>query len=118
MTYRALVDSAVAAANSGGAYLVLDLHGFGPPTDEAVTFWKDASLRYKNHPGVIFELWNEPHSMSWKVWRDGGLLNSPENAYTSKNVAENKEIDDDEATPGMQALELIAKVIEINSRLC
>jgi endoglucanase len=104
ITYRKLVDDAVATANSGGAYLVLDLHGFGPPTDEAVAFWKDAAVRYKNHPGVIFELWNEPHSMSWKVWRDGGLLNSPENAYTSVNAQENKEQDNDASTPGMQAL--------------
>jgi endoglucanase len=103
-TYRQLVDAAVVAANSAGAYLVLDLHGFGPPTDEAVAFWKDAAVRYKNHPGVIFELWNEPHSMSWKVWRDGGLLNSPENTFTSKNVAENNDTDPDASTPGMQAL--------------
>ena len=104
LTYRGIVDAAVAAANSAGAYLVLDLHGFGPPTDEAVAFWKDAAVRYKNHPGVIFELWNEPHSMSWKVWRDGGLLNSPENAYVSKNAKENNEANNDESTPGMQAL--------------
>jgi endoglucanase len=104
VTYRERIDAAVAAANTGGAYLVLDLHGFGPPTDEAVTFWKDAAVRYKNHPGVIFELWNEPHSMSWKVWRDGGLLNSPENNFVSKNVAENNDTDEDASTPGMQAL--------------
>jgi len=105
MKYRELVDAAVEAANSRGAYLVLDLHGFGPPTDEDVAFWKDAAVRYKNHPGVIFELLNEPHSMSWKVWRDGGNLNGPENAHTDLNAKENNQAnDDDENTPGMQAL--------------
>ena len=102
--YRQLVDAAIDAANTRGAYLVLDLHCFGPPTDDAIKFWKDAAVRYKNNPGVIFELWNEPHSMSWKVWRDGGLLNSAENGHTDLNAKENNQTDDDESTPGMQAL--------------
>lgn len=102
--YRALVDAAVEAANSRGAYLVLDLHSFGPPTEDDVAFWKDAAVHYKNHPGVIFELLNEPHSMSWKVWRDGGLLNGAENAHTDLNAKENNQTDDEERTPGMQAL--------------
>ena len=29
-------------------------------------------MRYKNHPGVIFGLLNEPHDITWKEWRDGG----------------------------------------------
>ena len=105
MAYRQLIDAAVAAANSRGAYLVLDLHLFGPPTDDAVKFWQDAAVRYKNHPGVLFELWNEPHSMSWKVWHDGGLLHGADNAHTDLNAKENNDVsDDDEKTPGMQAL--------------
>jgi len=105
ISYRQLVDDTVEFANSRGAYLVLDLHKFGPPTDDDVKFWKDAAVRYKNHPGVIFELFNEPHSMSWKVWRDGGLLHGPENAHIDLNAKENNEADDDdERTPGMQAL--------------
>lgn len=104
LSYRKLIDSAIEAANSRGAYLVLDLHGFGPPTDDDVKFWKDAAVRYKNHPGVIFELLNEPHSMSWKVWRDGGLLSGPENAHIDKNAKENNEVVDDTKSPGMQAL--------------
>ena len=104
--YRQLVDAAVEAANSRGAYLVLDNHRYLAPTDDDVAFWKDAAVRYKNHPGVIFELLNEPHSVSWKVWRDGGSLNSPENAHKDVNAKENNLSDDDdsEKTPGMQAL--------------
>lgn len=73
-SYRKIVDAAVAACAERGAYLVLDLHHFGAPKQEDVDFWKDAATRYKNHPAVIFELFNEAHSIPWKVWRDGGDL--------------------------------------------
>src|SRR5262249_2978300 len=72
LAYRKLVDEAVEATASRGAYLVLDLHVFGAPMAEHAEFWKDAATRYKNNPAVIFELFNEPHSLTWKVWRDGG----------------------------------------------
>lgn len=102
--YRKVVDGAVAAAAARGAYLALDLHGFGWPSEQHVAFWKDAATRYKNHPAVMFELFNEAHSVSWKVWRDGGVLKSKENAYTDVNVAENKDKPSGDSTPGMQAL--------------
>ena len=72
--YRLIVDAAVEACASRGAYLVLDLHHFGAPKSEDIEFWKDAATRYRNHPAVLFELFNEPHGTSWEVWRDGGDL--------------------------------------------
>jgi len=102
--YRKLVDDAVQAVASRGAYLVLDLHQFGAPTDMQVKFWKDAALRYKNHPAVLFELFNEPHDLSWKVWRDGGDLHGEENKVTDMGVKENTEKMSVDKTPGMQAL--------------
>jgi endoglucanase len=104
MAYRQMVDAAVNEANAKGAYLVLDLHCFGPPLPEHVDFWKDAAVRYKNNPGVIFEIFNEPHSMSWKIWRDGGSLSSKENEHTNVNVKENNEQISGDSSVGMQAL--------------
>jgi endoglucanase len=37
-------------------------------------FWKEAATKYKDHPGVIFDLLNEPHSTSWEVWKNGGFV--------------------------------------------
>lgn len=102
--YRKVVDAAVEAAASRGAYLILDLHRFGAPMPEHVEFWKDASLRYKNHPAVIFELFNEPHSISWKLWRDGGNLTDATSKHSDVNVAENSQELTGESSPGMQAL--------------
>lgn len=72
--YRELVDAAVNIAANRGAYLLLDLHRFRAPNNSAIEFWKDAATRYKNHPAVIFELFNEPHGTSWEIWRDGGFV--------------------------------------------
>lgn len=104
LPYRKLVDDAVNLAASHGAYLVLDLHRFGAPMAQDIDFWKDAAIRYKNNPAVLFELFNEPHSISWKAWRDGGSLSDPANRSTDANAAENKEQQEGEVSTGMQAL--------------
>jgi endoglucanase len=96
-----VVDQCVEATIGRGAYLVLDLHRFGPPDENDVAFWKDAATRYKDNPGVIFELFNEPHSLSWKLWRYGGSMAE---AAKDKNVAENNEKSAAKSTVGMQAL--------------
>ena len=72
--YRAIIDQAVTLAANRGAYLVLDLHTYRAPKDEYLEFWTDAATRYKNHPAVIFDLMNEPHGITWEVWRDGGFV--------------------------------------------
>lgn len=72
--YRDLIDQAVALAASKGAYLVLDLHHYRAPRADDLVFWTDAATRYKNHPAVLFDLLNEPHSTTWEVWRDGGFI--------------------------------------------
>jgi hypothetical protein len=102
MTYRKLVDAAINECSARGAYLVLDLHRFGFPTQIHAAFWKDAAIRYRNHPGVIFEIFNEPHDISWKTWRDGGNIH--EGTDEDVNVKENNDSDDEDVSIGMQAL--------------
>lgn len=71
-TYRAVVDDAVKMAAGQGAYLILDLHHFGGPKEDAVEFWKDAAARYANNPAVLFDLFNETHGITWDEWQKGG----------------------------------------------
>jgi endoglucanase len=54
--------------------VLLDLHRFGAPKQEHADFWKDAAAKYKNHPAVLFDLFNEPHGTTWEVWRNGGFV--------------------------------------------
>jgi endoglucanase len=72
--YRELVDAAVTLVANRGAYVLLDLHRFRAPRAEHAEFWRDAATRYKDHPALLFDLFNEPHGTSWEVWRDGGYV--------------------------------------------
>ncbi len=72
--YRETLDKIVVLAANRGAYVVVDLHRFRAPKQEHADFWKDAAEHYKNHPAVLFDLFNEPHGISWPIWRDGGFV--------------------------------------------
>ncbi len=102
LAYRQLVDDAVNLCASHGAYIVLDLHEYRAPTEQHAAFWKTVAEHYKDHPAVIFELLNEPHDISWKIWRDGGPV-TEEKAKTDA-AAENREALKTQDSIGMQGL--------------
>ncbi len=83
--YRQLVDAVVTFTANRGAYLLLDLHRFKAPKQEHADFWKDAAARYKDHPAVLFDLFNEPHGTSWEVWRNGGFVEEKAKAGDEDN---------------------------------
>ncbi|MBR1871108.1 MAG: cellulase family glycosylhydrolase [Kiritimatiellae bacterium] len=99
--YHALVDEVADYMQSRGKYLVVDLHEYRAPVARHAAFWKDVATRYKNHPGVIFGLLNEPHDISWEIWRNGGVTGTEK---TSNAHAENKEKLVGENSIGMQML--------------
>jgi aryl-phospho-beta-D-glucosidase BglC (GH1 family) len=87
--YMQSVDSAIAKANARGMYAIIDLHwsdvlGQSPcdagcptgqqmmPDTDSLVFWRSVAQRYAANPGVIFDLYNEPHDVSWSCWRNGG----------------------------------------------
>ena len=72
--YRELVDGVVNMTANRGKYVLLDLHRYRAPRQEHADFWTDAAARYKNHPAVIFDLMNEPHGISWEIWKNGGFV--------------------------------------------
>ncbi|MEI7732222.1 MAG: glycoside hydrolase family 5 protein [Verrucomicrobiota bacterium] len=99
--YRELVDQAIEAASTRGAYVVLDLHQYRAPTEGTLKFWRDAAARYKNNPAVIFDLLNEPHGITWEVWKNGGTVS--EKAKGGDGVlAENAQKTITFQSPGMQ----------------
>ena len=100
--YRRLVDYVVGYLSAKGCYLVLDLHEYRAAKDRHVSFWKDAATRYRNVPAVIFGLLNEPHGISWEVWRNGGMLS--DKRRKSDVPDENDEKLVAEMSVGMQAL--------------
>jgi endoglucanase len=84
--YRALVKEIVDLCASKGVYIMLDLHWsdkgewgksigqHSMPDENSVLFWKDIAPVYANHPAVIFDLYNEPHDVSWDIWLNGGKV--------------------------------------------
>ncbi|HSU69287.1 MAG TPA: glycoside hydrolase family 5 protein, partial [Tepidisphaeraceae bacterium] len=102
MKYRQLVDDAVNLCAGNGAYIVLDLHDFRAPEEKHAAFWEEVSARYKNHPAVLFELFNEPHDIPWEVWRNGGEVT--EKKKQTDAAVENKQKLKHFSSIGMQKL--------------
>lgn len=96
--YRKLVDGVIAAASASGVYVLVDLHwsdmgAWGSnlgqhkmPDDNSALAWRDIAARYAGNPGVLFDLYNEPHDVSWQVWRNGGNVVEDSAAYHSPGM--------------------------------
>lgn len=104
-SYRDHIDHCVMLAANRGAYLVLELYRYRAPKPEHVTFWKNAAAHYKDHPAVLFDLFNEPHDISWKLWRDGGWVDEPKKPDESAFLSDaEKKANQGFESVGMQAL--------------
>jgi endoglucanase len=63
--------------------VILDLHWGAPGTqlalgqeqapdaDHAAAFWSSVAAQYRGADGVAFDLFNEPHDISWSCWLNG-----------------------------------------------
>jgi endoglucanase len=84
--YRRAVRSYVARLHRAGLYVVLDLHWNAPgdlpagrqrpmaDLDHAPAFWSSVARAFKHDHALVFDLYNEPHGISWECWRDGCML--------------------------------------------
>ncbi|MEO5715478.1 MAG: cellulase family glycosylhydrolase [Luteolibacter sp.] len=109
--YRDHIDQCVMIAANRGAYLILDLHRFRAPKAEHAEFWKAAAERYKNHPAVLFDLFNEPHGISWQIWRDGGFVGEKKGADESAFLSD----DDKKKNQGFESVGMQALVDAVRS---
>ena len=78
--YRALADKVIEMVAKEGKYVILDNHSFYLPDQDDIDLWADLAVRYKDHPNVLFELFNEPATCTWQQFYEGGKL-----SYTGKN---------------------------------
>lgn len=86
VAYRALVQQIVDFCAEHDAYILLDLHwsntgdwgqniGQHKHVDKNSTvFWRNVAQIYRDHPAVLFDLYNEPHNLTWDEWLKGGEL--------------------------------------------
>ncbi|MEO8614702.1 MAG: cellulase family glycosylhydrolase, partial [Luteolibacter sp.] len=103
--FRKKIDKMITLAANRGAYIVIDLHRFRAPIQEHADFWKEFAAKYKDHPAVLFDLFNEPHGISWDIWRDGGFVGTKEGTDESAFLTEEeKKKNQGFQSIGMQAL--------------
>jgi endoglucanase len=86
--YRAAIASLVNRLHSRGLAAILDLHWaapgaakstsqlVAPDASHTVAFWTSVATMFKSDSSVAFELFNEPHDISWACWRDGCTTSS------------------------------------------
>ncbi|MGW7054010.1 glycoside hydrolase family 5 protein [Streptomyces sp. NPDC054887] len=68
--FTALAQKFVDGAHRRGMYAVIDWHMLDPGDPDfnlarARTFFTAMAKKYKNHPGVLYEIANEPSGVSW-----------------------------------------------------
>ncbi|MGN6472142.1 MAG: glycoside hydrolase family 5 protein [Mycobacteriales bacterium] len=85
--YRSAIKAYAARLESHGLDVDLDLHVSAPgktlpdsqepmpDVDHSPAFWKSVAKTFRNDHAVIFELFNEPHDVSWSCWLNGCTTN-------------------------------------------
>jgi endoglucanase len=109
--YEDTVDKAVHDAEAAGLDVILDLHWSDAgnlqaesgntrgskqnssvfsdqqqmPDVNSVEFWTEVATKYAGDGHVLFELYNEPNSVSWDTWINGGMVDTtgPSNTVVS-----------------------------------
>jgi hypothetical protein len=81
--YRAAIREYVQRLERAGLYVILDLHWVAPgdhtatglppmaDADHAPDFWRSVAGEYRDDRSVLFDLYNEPHDISWECWESG-----------------------------------------------
>ena len=107
--YREYLDNVIKTISDRNAYVMLDLHWsdgghwgenvgqHSMPDDHSLEFWNEVSARYANNPAVLFDLYNEPHDVSWDVWKNGGEVEE-------RNEDPSRGLHLTYHTPGLQAI--------------
>jgi hypothetical protein len=82
--YQNAIVAYVNLLRRNGLIAILDLHEIAPGTrqatqqeampdaDHAPAFWRSVAVTFKDDTYVLFDLFNEPHDVSWSCWLNGG----------------------------------------------
>jgi hypothetical protein len=75
--YQKGVADIVAATKALGLYLMIELHGYDaqnldsaqPDPTSTPAFWAQVAQKFGAETHVLFDIWNEPHSVPWSTWK-------------------------------------------------
>jgi endoglucanase len=79
--YQSTISQQVTWATAAGMGVILDLHwnngGQQIMADlNSITYWSQVAAQFKNNAWVMFELYNEPHDITWAQWLNGDSTNN------------------------------------------
>jgi hypothetical protein len=76
--------------------VILSLHAldapdglYVPPMADAAhspAFWTSVATYFKGDHGVLFDLYNEPHSITWACWRSGCTVATAAGSYRAAGM--------------------------------
>lgn len=81
--YQKAISNYVTRITKNNMYVIVDLHWNAPGNTEAtgqqfmadkdhsLAFWTSVAQTFRNNTNIIFDLYNEPHDISWNCWKDG-----------------------------------------------
>jgi hypothetical protein len=74
--YRTAIEHYVTTLHRAGLVVILDLHWNAPGSivagaQHAPTFWTSVATVFRSDHSVVFDLYNEPHGISWSCWLHG-----------------------------------------------
>ena len=81
--YQAAIDGFVARLNRAGLYVVIDEHVAAPAgrralriipmadSDQSPAFWSSVAAHFAANRSLVFDLYNEPHDITWDCWLAG-----------------------------------------------
>ena len=85
--YRQAIGTYVRRLHAAGLYAIVDLHWSAQGTlpadgrtgqgrqmadlDHAPAFWSSVATVFRSDSAVVFDLFNEPHDISWDCWQNG-----------------------------------------------
>jgi endoglucanase len=84
--YQQAIHEFVAALHNAGMYAILDLQWSAPGSSQATglqdmadldhspEFWSSVAHSFREDPAVLFDLYSEPHEISWACWLEGCTL--------------------------------------------
>jgi len=84
--YQRAIEQYVSVLGEDHIVAILDLHWSAPggtlalgqqnmaDADHSVTFWRSVASAFRADPAVMFDLYNEPHDISWQCWLDGCVV--------------------------------------------
>jgi hypothetical protein len=94
--YRTAIAGYILRLNEHGMAVILDLSGLDTPYGLGVapmpdaryslTFWKSVARSFMGDPGILFDLYNEPHGITWQCWLRGCTIKTPHGPYRSAGM--------------------------------